>query len=148
MTATNVPSAIVVGGGLSGIVLSRELALRGWRVERAITAEGIEYPADRFVDPDALATTYLTYRSSTGEILEADIVINAVHYSWSTEDCQERYDLQHILAHEGGHALGLAHSGERESTMFASAGRCETQKRKLSADDELAAGDSARLRHV
>jgi uncharacterized protein with NAD-binding domain and iron-sulfur cluster len=32
MTATNAPSAIVVGGGLSGIVLSRELALRGWRV--------------------------------------------------------------------------------------------------------------------
>ena len=32
MTATNAPSALVVGGGLSGIVLSHELALRGWRV--------------------------------------------------------------------------------------------------------------------
>src|SRR4030095_14352506 len=26
------PSAIVVGGGLSGMVIARELALRGWRV--------------------------------------------------------------------------------------------------------------------
>ncbi|MEW6405794.1 MAG: FAD-dependent oxidoreductase, partial [Chloroflexota bacterium] len=26
------PSAIVVGGGLAGMVVSRELALRGWRV--------------------------------------------------------------------------------------------------------------------
>ncbi|HSL47073.1 MAG TPA: FAD-dependent oxidoreductase [Anaerolineales bacterium] len=32
MTATNAPSAIVAGGGLAGMVVSRELALRGWRV--------------------------------------------------------------------------------------------------------------------
>jgi uncharacterized protein with NAD-binding domain and iron-sulfur cluster len=32
MNATNAPSVIVVGGGLAGITLSRELALRGWHV--------------------------------------------------------------------------------------------------------------------
>ena len=32
MTATKAPSVLVVGGGLSGIVLSHELALRGWQV--------------------------------------------------------------------------------------------------------------------
>jgi uncharacterized protein with NAD-binding domain and iron-sulfur cluster len=32
MTAANTPSAIVVGGGLAGMVVARELALRGWRV--------------------------------------------------------------------------------------------------------------------
>ena len=32
MTATNAPSAIVVGGGLAGMTVSRELALRGWHV--------------------------------------------------------------------------------------------------------------------
>jgi phytoene dehydrogenase-like protein len=32
MTATNAPSVLVVGGGLSGIVLSHELVSRGWKV--------------------------------------------------------------------------------------------------------------------
>jgi hypothetical protein len=32
MNATNAPSAIVVGGGLAGMTVARELALRGWHV--------------------------------------------------------------------------------------------------------------------
>jgi uncharacterized protein with NAD-binding domain and iron-sulfur cluster len=32
MTAPTTPSAIVVGGGLAGMVVARELAVRGWRV--------------------------------------------------------------------------------------------------------------------
>jgi phytoene dehydrogenase-like protein len=32
MTPINAPSVLVVGGGLSGIVLSHELASRGWQV--------------------------------------------------------------------------------------------------------------------
>ena len=31
MTTATVPSVIVVGGGLAGMVVARELALRGWR---------------------------------------------------------------------------------------------------------------------
>lgn len=93
---------------------------------------------DPFVDSEALATTYLTYRTSTGEALEADIVVNALDYEWSTGDCNQRYDLRNVLAHEAGHFVGLAHSQERDSTMFPSAGRCETQKRELSGDDREA----------
>lgn len=41
-----------------------ELALRGWRVDRAITAEGIEYPADHFVVcAGAVGTPTLLLRS-------------------------------------------------------------------------------------
>jgi protoporphyrinogen oxidase len=32
MTVTNAPSAIVVGGGLAGMVIARELGIRGWKV--------------------------------------------------------------------------------------------------------------------
>ncbi len=99
------------------------------------------HPGD-FVDPEALATTYLTYTTSTGEITEADIVINAVDYEWTVVGneflpCHDRYDLQNILAHETGHFFGLSHSKDhRESTMFPSAGQCETSKRGLAEDDK------------
>ncbi len=96
---------------------------------------------DEFVDPVALGTTYLTYRTSTGQILEADIVVNGVDYEWTVvdEECSDRYDLQNILAHETGHLFGVAHSVDHnESTMYPSAGMCETKKRELSADDQEA----------
>ncbi|MCP4447610.1 MAG: matrixin family metalloprotease [Myxococcales bacterium] len=97
---------------------------------------------DEHVDPLALGTTYLTYRTSSGQILEADIVVNGVNYEWTTSesDCSDRYDLQNILAHETGHLLGIAHSVDHyESTMFPSAAKCETKKRGLSIDDQDAA---------
>src|SRR5215813_8163699 len=43
MNPTNAPSAIVVGGGLAGLTVSRELALRGWHVtllERSLRLGG------------------------------------------------------------------------------------------------------------
>lgn len=96
---------------------------------------------DEFVDPVALGTTYLTYKTSTGQVLEADIVINGVNYEWTIVEgeCSDRYDLQNILAHETGHLLGVAHSVDHnESTMYPSAGMCETKKRALAADDQEA----------
>tara|TARA_R110002096_G_scaffold435826_2_gene663671 strand:- start:219492 stop:220763 length:1272 start_codon:yes stop_codon:yes gene_type:complete len=97
--------------------------------------------ADEFVDPVALGTTYLTYKTSTGQILEADIVVNGVDYEWTIVEgeCSDRYDLQNILAHETGHLLGIAHSVDhKESTMYPSAGMCETKKRALATDDQEA----------
>ncbi len=96
-------------------------------------------PDDSFIDPVALGTTYLTYKTSTGQILEADIVINGVNYEWMVVrgDCTARYDLQNILAHEIGHFYGIAHSVDHnESTMYPSAAMCETKKRQLSSDDQ------------
>lgn len=95
------------------------------------------------LDPAALATTYLTYRTATGEAIEADIVVNAVDHKWIVAGLfrctEENYDLQNVLAHEAGHLLGLGHSTDHEeSTMFPSAGACEISKRELSDDDRAA----------
>ncbi|OQX69010.1 MAG: hypothetical protein B6A08_06885 [Sorangiineae bacterium NIC37A_2] len=41
---------------------------------------------------------------------EADIEINAVHYSWAKEEGAALSPLAPLLVHELGHVLGLAHS--------------------------------------
>ena len=105
---------------------------------KSVIRWGVE--AGPFVDPEALATTYLTYRTTTGQIMEADIVVNAVDYEWTVvgrSHCANRYDLQNILTHEAGHFFGLSHSQDRvESTMFPSASSCEISKRDLADDDK------------
>jgi uncharacterized protein (TIGR03382 family) len=100
-----------------------------------------------------LAVTTTTYRVSTGELLDADIEVDA-----ATETDDDRgflftcvdppaptcgggtttgciaMDLQNTVTHEVGHFLGFAHSGERTSTMYARASAGETRKRFLSSD--------------
>jgi hypothetical protein len=98
-----------------------------------------------------IALTTTTYRLSTGEILDADVEVNA----GSGEDdgflftcvdppapvCSEDLrtgciasDLQNALTHEVGHILGFAHSDTRSSTMYPGTTAGETRKRVLSTD--------------
>ncbi len=133
----------------SNLTLSFEQATAGVDRDGANVVSWGTDASDPSIDPEALATTYLSYRTTTGQALEADIVVNAVNYEWTTAPgepsvmgatCNDRYDLQNILAHEIGHLLGIAHSVDHsESTMFPSAGKCETQKRALADDDRDAA---------
>ena len=65
-------------------------------------------------DPGALALTSVFARNATGEILDADIEINATLFMWSdlelgTQASAGLHDLQNALTHEMGHFIGLDH---------------------------------------
>ncbi len=94
--------------------------------------------ADPDVEDGQLARTFIAYRTADGQILDADVVLNAVDFTWTTDParCGDQYDVESALTHELGHLLGLAHSiGHPDATMFATADACETAKRDLTGDD-------------
>jgi len=93
----------------------------------------------------ALAITTVTFESSGGRLLDADIEINDVEFEFTTCDLEEascvvEFDLENTLTHELGHVLGLDHppdgdAGAVDATMYASANRGQIVKRDLGDDD-------------
>ena len=97
----------------------------------------------------AITITYSDER--TGEILEADIVLNSRHEFERLDDegssprdscrgederCHAGYDLENIVTHEVGHFWGLGEDHEeRQATMFLCTSRCEVHKRTLEDSD-------------
>lgn len=100
----------------------------------------------------AITVTYSN--DKTGEILEADMILNARypmavlkaklrehdkgshHRDMEADDCRSRYDAQNVATHEAGHFFGLGEDVvERQATMFLSIGQCEMHKRELAATD-------------
>lgn len=84
-----------------------------------------------------LALTSVTFKASSGEIFDADIEMNSAEYRFTTtdNDLQVLIDVQNTITHEAGHFVGLDHSAEPESTMYATAPLKETRKRSLHEDD-------------
>lgn len=93
------------------------------------------WPPD--LGPETLAITTLVYRRSTGEILDADIDVNALDHPWSVSDVppEGAVDLENTMTHELGHLLGLAHVETAEATMYARSGPGDVEKRDLASDD-------------
>ncbi len=88
-------------------------------------------------DPNTLAVTLTTFNAATGQMLDADIVVNGTHFAWSGDGDPGVHDLSNSLTHEVGHFIGLDHSEETDATMYASAPIGEIKKRDLSLDDQL-----------
>lgn len=94
-----------------------------------------------------IALTSITYIRSSGEIVDADIELNAEKFTFTdcpidSSTCITLYDLKNTLTHEYGHVLGLNHpsadrNGSHHTTMFAESMKGETAKRILSEDDKF-----------
>ncbi len=68
---------------------------------------------------DALGITRLRFDPDTGELWDADIEINAVEGDFSVGNPVTAVDLDSVLTHEAGHALGLSHTTVMGATMRA-----------------------------
>ncbi|MCC6624729.1 MAG: matrixin family metalloprotease [Deltaproteobacteria bacterium] len=84
-----------------------------------------------------LARTILIHRSTSGAIVDADIVVNYGRFEFAADEAcaADRYDLASTLTHELGHVLGLDHSDVAAATMARSADPGECDKRSLDPDD-------------
>jgi hypothetical protein len=86
----------------------------------------------------SFAVTAVSYRPDDGEIVEADIEVNEVHYEFDARQSgpsPNAPDLQNTITHEIGHAFGFAHSKHDSATMYGGARPGETSKRTLHSDD-------------
>jgi uncharacterized protein (TIGR03382 family) len=93
-------------------------------------------------DTSIVALTTTSYIVSNGELVDADVEVNAASATPTIVDsppCSPgaistscvANDVQNAMTHEFGHFLGLAHSPDPASTMYASEPLGETSKRVL-----------------
>jgi hypothetical protein len=82
-----------------------------------------------------LALTTLSVVTSTGEIYDADVELNAKDNTFTLGGAGVETDLYSIVLHEAGHVLGIAHSPWPTSTMSDSYDRGSLDARSLEADD-------------
>lgn len=94
--------------------------------------------------PGVVAYAVIWYESSTGEIVDADIVLNS-YYRWgvadgdeSTSDLAWRFDIRNIVTHEAGHWTGLGDLYDPAywaMTMYGYSSYGEEAKRSLEPGD-------------
>lgn len=92
---------------------------------------------EQVASAQTFALTSVTYSPRTGQIVDADLEINADNYRLNVGDPVDLnlVDLENTMVHEVGHFVGMDHSSDPSATMFASAQLGETLKRTLAADD-------------
>ncbi|MCL2777958.1 MAG: matrixin family metalloprotease [Polyangiaceae bacterium] len=89
-------------------------------------------------DPyNTLGLTTVTFNVNTGEIVDADMELNATGAKLTTTDSvpSTGYDLQSIVTHEAGHFFGLAHSTNPDATMYPAYTPGTSSLRELTSDD-------------
>ena len=108
-----------------------------------------------FGDSNNAARTRVFYDRETGEITEADIVINPFPYSdqgeliqFSTDGTTGTFDLESTVAHEIGHLLGLNHSAVVGATMNPSQGLNGTYGLPAQTQRTLSDVDLVAARHL
>lgn len=85
--------------------------------EQANSEDGINgvYLADDWIyEEGRLAVTLTTFRINTGQLLDADVVLNPNYFP----EARNRYDLGRVFSHELGHVLGLGESEVANATMW------------------------------
>lgn len=128
---TNNINFVFHGTGASGEQTAFSTAINQWNSAQALNiaySVGAGAPSENVNDVyfsssssifgggGVAAITNVTYDLTSGEIVEADIVVNQ-NIPFTTTAGTNDY-LGDVLGHELGHALGLAHSEVKHSTMF------------------------------
>lgn len=90
--------------------------------------------ATLFNGTGVVGITEVTYKNNTGEIIEADILLND-NYPFSTSNSDVSF-LGNVITHELGHFIGLGHSQVVHSSMFYSLSLGQSE---ISKDDEAGA---------
>jgi hypothetical protein len=85
-----------------------------------------------------LAVTIVQSHPDTGAIVGATVEVNQqdhVFRAGGQRETDRTFDLQGVLTHELGHALGLGHSDETAATMFARTAPGDAQQQTPDEDD-------------
>jgi hypothetical protein len=90
----------------------------------------------------AVAETPVCMGQDSGRIYGADILLNASDFQFAVLPPNHQkggiaYDVESVLTHEVGHALGMGHSKVKTAVMWGGGERGDVSKRELTDDDVL-----------